>query len=278
MSLVYRFNPIRNTNEVRLKYLGNSYTDESLLKNEAIEFESDFDTVKKIGKNTFYFGKHMDYEVKGKIYLCNIGDDYILKNDKYPIMHLSIMYEKQFVTGFLFAVFINFKPNTKITNIKDIINSDIDGKFTVEFSDVDCATTKSIEKSKDIIRDRTMTKYLKDFESNENNLHELDILMGKIDNEINEQIKKMKELTKERTLDTYKKTQYLIENVFWCYTVNEQFLMLIDAGLELINLERRGDNDGNFSLPTKVISMRNVIEHPEDIEKLVKENDRSNDA
>lgn len=278
MALVYRINPIRNNSEVRIKFLGNSAIDESLSKNVPIEFKADYETVNKYGENVIYFGKHGDYEVKGKIYLCNISDDYILKNDKYPILYLSIIYEKKFVSGFLFAVFINFTPNVKITNIKEVINSDICGKFTIEFSDVDNFTTKILDKIYESNKEKVMMKYIKEFESLEEGSKELNELLEKLDNEIKEVNNKLKEFSKGITLEKFTKIDNIIDNIFLYYTKNEYFLSMIDAGLELTDYDRRGQQpEGNFNLPTKVINMRTVIEHPENIEKIIEENDRGNE-
>jgi hypothetical protein len=278
MALVYRINPIRNTNEIRIKFLGNSAIDEKLTKNVPVEFKADYETVSKYGENTIYFGKHGDYEVKGKIYFCNISDDYILKNDKYPLFYLSIIYEKQFVSGFLFAVFINFKPDEKITNIKEVINSDLHGKFTVEFSDVDGFTTKILDKVCEKNKEEIMMKYIKEFESLDEGTKELNDLLEKIDFEIKEINKNLKEFSKGETLDKYTKIEYIIDNIFLYYTKNKHFLSMIDAGLNLVDYDRRGQQpEGNFNLPTKIINMRTVMEHPENIEKIIEDNDRGSE-
>ena len=69
-----------------------------------------------------------------EVYKCGVIHTFLASNTKLPMMYLAVSYEKKALfKTILFSIFIYFTVEaTKITNENQLINSVIDGKFSIE--------------------------------------------------------------------------------------------------------------------------------------------------
>ena len=70
--------------------------------------------------------------VHGEINNCNIVDKYLLSNKKLPVLYVSVVYEKPLVRDVLFTIFLYFTITDDIKNENDLINTEINGQYSVE--------------------------------------------------------------------------------------------------------------------------------------------------
>ena len=71
-------------------------------------------------------------DVYGEMYKCNILDKYLMSTKKLPLFYVSVIYEKPLIRSPLFTTFLYFTINDTILNENELIDSEINGKFTVE--------------------------------------------------------------------------------------------------------------------------------------------------
>lgn len=68
----------------------------------------------------------------GEVYLCNIVDSFLMSTKKLPIMYLTLFIERPMRRIYLFKLYLYFTITSKIKNGEDLINHELNGKFTVE--------------------------------------------------------------------------------------------------------------------------------------------------
>jgi len=67
-----------------------------------------------------------------EIFQCAIVDSFLVTTKKLPMMYAAIIYEKGTFRSILFSIFVYFTILDNITSEAQLINSDINGKFTIE--------------------------------------------------------------------------------------------------------------------------------------------------
>lgn len=70
--------------------------------------------------------------VVGEIYSCNITDLFLMSTKKLPMLYLNVILEKPLRRILLFRIYLCFTISAKINNSKDLLNSQHDGKFSIE--------------------------------------------------------------------------------------------------------------------------------------------------
>lgn len=121
---VFQLRGINNTNKARLKLAGyitddNQYDDEEII----------------LDINTKATTKEIMDTVFVKMYKCRMTDGFVSSHKKLPLMYASIFYQKKFVTGYLFSVYIYFDIETdtkKFKTLRALTDSELDGKYTLE--------------------------------------------------------------------------------------------------------------------------------------------------
>ena len=78
------------------------------IRDDQLEIENTQEMKEKIGDNTLLLGQVNNYVMIGKYCACNIPGSFLLENSRIPIYYLSIIYNRQFITGCLFNIFLYF--------------------------------------------------------------------------------------------------------------------------------------------------------------------------
>lgn len=113
----YKLTGIRGNNKVKIKPMG-------LIELKPGEGVKD-DIVK-----TF---KIKD-KVVGIIYSCNIVDSFLVSTKKLPMFYVSVIYDRPLQKIFLMKLYFYFTIESEVKTVKQLINSPLEGKFTVEVS------------------------------------------------------------------------------------------------------------------------------------------------
>lgn len=90
----------------------------------------------KVQKNSnvdkFISEVKVDENITAKFYLNNVRKQYIINNDKLPILYTSVDYYRARFGGSLFVLCFYFKLNEHVKNISKLLNKKIKGKFKFE--------------------------------------------------------------------------------------------------------------------------------------------------
>ena len=81
-------------------------------------------------------GQYGPYQITMRACACNISGSYLISNTKLPVYYATLLYEKQFVSGQLFTLFVYFTLDTETKKVllhpKNYVNKSMGGKFTLE--------------------------------------------------------------------------------------------------------------------------------------------------
>jgi hypothetical protein len=162
---------------------------EERLMDDQLDIETPQDIKEKIGENTLLLGQVNNYVIIGKYCACNIPGEYLIKNTKIPVYYLSIIFNRQFVTGCLFNVFLYFDIDEDTKKRLDKPNkyykAFMDGKYTVQFVPAD---ENFLEKIREFVERDILLKYQKELDKC-SNLEDKDIIMEKVILEIENEMK-----------------------------------------------------------------------------------------
>ncbi|ARF09184.1 hypothetical protein Catovirus_2_133 [Catovirus CTV1] len=138
---IYQLNGIKNTNKAKINMVGysfgESYEDEEIMLDK---------------KKKTYIKEIME-NVHVKMYKCRMTDDFVSKHRKLPLLYASLFYERKFVTGFLFSVYVYFEILTdtkKIKTLDSLLKTELDGKYTIEIIMDDKTEVINMEKISDL--------------------------------------------------------------------------------------------------------------------------------
>src|SRR5690606_19995701 len=102
----------------------------------------------------------------GKYCACNIPGDFLIKNSRIPVYYLSIIYNRQFITGNLFNIFLYFTIDEETKKRLDKPNKYykalMNGKFSLQFVPVD---ENFLDKIKIFVERDVLTKYQTEIDS-----------------------------------------------------------------------------------------------------------------
>lgn len=113
ITTVFRIKPESNTNKAVIKYVGKLNEDEKL-GDEIIELDRPLHTNSLIvGKHAIPLKKIDSFDILGRIYRCNIVSTHIVVSRRYPLMYLTIEYERPLVSGSLFQLFLSLDMDIK---------------------------------------------------------------------------------------------------------------------------------------------------------------------
>jgi len=73
-------------------------------------------------------------QVVGIIYSCNIVDSFLVSTKKLPMFYVSVVYDRPLQKIFLMKLYFYFTIESEVKTVKQLINSPLEGKFTVEVS------------------------------------------------------------------------------------------------------------------------------------------------
>jgi hypothetical protein len=118
---IYNFLGVPRENKVKIKHVGN------------IEFLKDTDSVNDEFIERFEIRK----STHGEIYKCNIVDNYLTSKRLQPIYVLCVVFEKAMYSTPLFTVIFKFNIEDDINSEKQLLTSEINGKFSFELKSSD---------------------------------------------------------------------------------------------------------------------------------------------
>jgi hypothetical protein len=265
---VFRLKPMSDE-RVTCKYIG--YVENAdKLTDQPIEFD---EVNKATGSKTIIgLGKCGDYLVYGKASICNISGGYLIKNKKLPVYYMIVLYNKKFVSGGLFSIFLYFTIDDTtmdtLTEPNKYVNRVLTGKYTMELVTDEGFLGELIEKRTPLIEQELMEKYVDEFTDNES---DNDRLMEKIRNEVNEKLDQYRKLFEPIEIKTtnlksiIKKMRELI--------ISDIYKDLIVEGLRCREEERKDKNcpDMDYKPPDtkKVINLKELKANPEKIDDII---------
>lgn len=267
---VFRLKP---TDETRCicKWLGNINVEEKLA-DSAIEFEgSNLDKSKISNKYTYFIGTYGSYSLMAKACTCNISASYILKNTKLPVSYVTFLYDKRFVSGQLFTMFIYFTFDEDTQKGLDApvkyVNKLMSGKYTVEFVSDDNFLTHVLDKKRPEIENLLFAEHVNNFDNS-------------TDDEKNKLFAQVAQQTEEK-LDGYRKFFQIIEikkpknSILFDHMNNiinsPLFDDLVNVGLEMREKERKEKScpDQDYKIPKRVINLKEIKDNPDKIDELL---------
>lgn len=263
---VFNFKPNYGTNNGLLVCKGSIQKD-SKLKDTDMELDTDMVMIKKYGKNVFHVTDIDKYVVIGKMYSCNINGGYMLESDRFPIFYMSIVYEKQFVTGFLFSIFVYFKLDEecrkKLDTPRKYMEGSLDGKYYVEI----LADENFIKKIKVRIEDNIITQLI-----TQNPDKSLEEFVDTVAEQVENKIKSYEDILKPTVLNRYPNKNLIIDKYMKGVCRNKNFLEMIDLGVKIRDDERRSGGKNTtftFEPPKRIFDLKNLHNDPDKIAELL---------
>lgn len=246
---IFRVIPTYGTNEAKFKLKGTIFA-ETKFGDEPMEFETDAISKEKYGDNILHIHNTNGYMVGGKMFHCNIIGSYLLKNDKFPIFYMSVMYEKKFVTGFMFSIYVYFKASEEsikaIDDPKKFLTRELSGEYIIEVDADEDFLKKLNLYAKPVLEEKYMNELASICDENcseqEMNRH-IQTVIDKVDARLNEYADVLKPIV----IKKYPHKNVIINKYMKEICKNKIFLEMIDYGVKMRDDERRGDNDTNYS-------------------------------
>lgn len=252
---VFRLKP-RSDGNALCQYIGTIDKTEQLT-DETIEFaftgsaNNSVNNDKIINKYTFSVMQHGSYEVSARSCVCNISGSYLIKNTKLPIYYVTLLYEKQFVSGQLFTLFVYFtiddETQKKLVSPKHYVNRMMSGKYTME-----------------LVSDESFLSFMVDRKRKEFAEQEPTLTNEHIEEKLNEY---RKFFEPEEILFP---TRSLLMNKFASLAENKLFKEMVIAGLDQREIDRKKKSapDQSFKPPKNIIDLKNLKNDP-DMEKKI---------
>jgi hypothetical protein len=119
------------------------------------------------GKNDDKLSYNIKSMVTGRMFKCNVIDGYLMSNRKIPVMYSSIIYNRNnILTSFLLTISLNFTVEKQVSNAKQLIGSELEGKYEIMIKsdtfekiiplDFFYGTDETIKNFKDLSRSQDM--------------------------------------------------------------------------------------------------------------------------
>jgi hypothetical protein len=268
---VFRLKPVGEGRCVS-KYIGNIDASEQLV-DQQMEMACDgLDTSKVVNEYLYAVGQYGSYEITARACVCNISGSYLIKNNKLPVYYCTILYEKRFVSGQLFTLFIYFdfdsQTEKELLTPKNYVNKLMSGKFTIELVSDESFLTFLLEKKKPEIEEQLMRVYMDEFNCTDDDSANMD-LMKKIEDETTEKLNAYRKLFEPVEI-AYPKKSLIISKMNELFK-NDLFDDLINKGLEQREIDRREKScpDQDYKIPKKVINLKEIKEHPEKLDEIM---------
>lgn len=244
---------------------------EERIFDEQLDVDTPAEVYEKIGKNTILYGVVNNYVIVGKYCSCNIPGNYLIKNSTLPIYYISMIYNRQFITGCLFNVFLYFtldeETQKRLDDPKKYYKSLMDGKFTIKCVPID-GYDEFISKLKKYMEDEIMLKHYEEFENADEDTQEQ--IMLKVTDEINNKMEKY--ITFFNTIEyekfpSLKNAYETLNSICITETMNE----LMEYGLLIREKERIQEKcpDLSYEKPKNVINLQEIKNNPEKLREIM---------
>jgi hypothetical protein len=247
---------------------------DSQLHDDQLEIETTPEMKEKIGENTLLLGTVNSYVMIGKYCACNIPGSYLLENNRIPIYYLSIIYNRQFITGCLFNIFLYFDidedTKKRLDTPQKYYKALMNGKFVVKFVPLD---DDFLGKIRPFIEREYMIKYndaLEKCVSEEEKTKMMEKIIDVIDNEMNEFTKILKEKSFEHKVPTQKEVYKVLNS----YCDLPAFKKMVNYGLLMREKERLEDRypDGTediYKIPENIIKLSDIKKDPSKLSQIM---------
>lgn len=278
---VFRVIPTYGTNEAKIKLKGTIFAG-TQFGDESMEFETDDVSKEKFGNNVMAVHNAYGYMIVGRMFHCNIIGSYLLQNNKFPVFYMSVMYEKKFVTGFMFSIYVYFKANDetmkKMDKPQKFLTSDLAGEYIVEVDADDDFLKKLHSYAKPILEEKYMSELAVDENCDEQTMNRM--IQSVIDR-ADARLKEYDNILKPIVLTKYPHKNVIINKYIKELCKNHVFLEMIEHGVKMRDDERRGDTDVNVSyvMPKRIFNFDELKDNPDKVDELLNDSDldRSSD-
>lgn len=270
MMPVFRLKPIATASAMS-KYIGNIKINEQLVDQEMEMMCDGIDKTKLVQENTYLAGQFYSYEIVAKACICNISGSYIIKNNKLPVYYVTLLYEKRFVSGQLFTLFVYFtldsETEKKLISPQKYVNRLMTGKFTLELASDESFLPFLLDKKKPEIETELMTKYLDDFDQASE--EDKAVIMEKIATETNNKLNKYRQLFDPIEIE-YPKKSTVVKKMIELLN-SDIFKDAIYAGLEQRENDRREKScpDSDYKIPKNIINLKEIKDNPEKLDEII---------
>jgi len=271
----FRFKAKSRSNEGELKLAG--YLNESdLLGDEVIELETSQKAKEKFGKNTDMIENETSYDIKVNIYRTNLPGSFILVNHKWPIFHISVVYSKSVVAGYLLDFYVYFTLDDEfrktLTKPVHYINTPLKGSFSIAMEG-DEGLKDEITKLMDSSEERAVDYVAKQYALSNKSIEDDD--EDKVMKLIEKEVKHMKDyynsLIVGIQLPMYLSDNIIINTYLIPLYKDKLFLDIITKAIAIREKKRREelriDDDEPIEAPTKIFKIRDMDKNPDIVDK-----------
>jgi len=271
---IFRVKTQYQSNTVNLVLQG-SVKHEEEYGDTQMEFETDKFSKDNFGDNVLYICDMNEYKIVSKMYVCNIGGGYLLKNDKLPVFYLSIMYERKFCTGFICSIFVFFtideETKKTLTEPKKYLQKPLNGKFTIEiiFEECDEYIKKFTKFTKENMETSMLSKMVSTDASN---------ISQKIKDEVDGKITTYLKFIDPVTLVQYPHKNIIISKYMKTLCKNPDFIDMLKYTVKMRDHERRATATGcEYKLPKRIFNNKELKGNPNKIDEMLNNADLDRD-
>jgi hypothetical protein len=257
---VFRMIP-RSSTSMLCRYVGNIRHDDKL-HDEPMDLD-----INEPGKMLILFNIS-DYEITACSNHCNIIGSYLLSNTKIPVYYTTILYDKKFVSGYLFRVCLYFTLEDDVVkqlndDPKKYINKVLHGKFTMEFESDDNFLSEYLEENKDDIENDVLSNLAVTSEG------EIDIDI--ITEKIAEKFTSYRDYFQPEEITNINKKYILKKMVTICK--DDRLYPLSQYCIKVRERERveRDCPDQDYKVPEKIINLKELRDNPETMDQRIDE-------
>jgi len=241
-----------HSDEVKIKYIRTT-TDPESVKGSLIDIDTTDEMKEKVGKNSYFITKIGEYDIFARFYNCSILGNYLLTFDKWPVLYMTVIYERKFLTGKLFDLYLSFtidnEEKKEITQPSNYVNRTVRGKFSLDFLNEDGFIDRIKKSLNEQIGEYIINKYV------ENKITNIDITEA--NNYKNSLIEKSLEILKPREI-VFTSKKHIIEHDM--FDICEQLKPVIYTGIHIRDSDRSEGTQNDFDIPTSVINVKDLTD------------------
>lgn len=237
-----------------------------------------------VGKNAIPIRDINGYNILGRLYICNIVGSHIVSSSRYPIMYLTIEYQKTIVTGSLlqliFSIDMEKEQKKAITAPDQYVNLSFTGNF-VSHIECDDEFKNNYEKYvKEMLESEALNIFYHsedpDIIEKRKTLTELEILEWVDQYVKNEKIEYDKIMYEQTNLTV--KNITVLRDSFIKLCMSDRFYKFLELAMKGRELHRKAkygieDNSNEYIVPKTVTKLDDIKQKMVDNDELVLDDD-----
>jgi hypothetical protein len=267
---VFRLKPQPHNKICEIKHVGYLKKNEQL-GDEVVEIDTTKEMQEQFGKNVYHVGKFKGYEVFFTIYRTNMLGSYLINKSILPVYNISVMYQKNIVMGYLFDVFIFFDINrssyVKLSTLKTIVNSQVDGRFMCQIKgDEELITNK--EKLFSDIEEQVMKEIANNIDMNKPEEEIMKIYNKRVLDKRNYYTGMFDGVD----VGTFTNNNKFVKDTIMPILKDDDFKDIINYAIYIREEKRRKElnaMEGEYKIPEKVIKLNEIKENPDKLKELL---------